>query len=115
MTGTLPYYLALTAAILAGVCGQILLKNGAIHTPGGWVQQILAPYTIGGLLFYIVGALTYIYAIRRVPLTLAFPSNAAAYVLVAVAAHYLWGESFGWHQLAGIVVVGAGIFLLYQG
>ncbi|HEX4113227.1 MAG TPA: EamA family transporter [Stellaceae bacterium] len=115
MTSPVPYYLALAVAILAGACGQVLLKNGAVHASAGWSQQILAPYTIGGLLFYVVGALTYIYAIRRVPLTLAFPSNAAAYIVVAVAAHYLWGESFGWPQFAGIVLVGAGIFMLYQG
>ena len=109
----IPYYLALIAAILIGACGQLLLKEGA----GGasFRAQFLSPYTLVGLSAYAVAAIAYIVAIRRIPLSLAFPSVAASYVLVAVAAHYLWGEMLGWRQFAGMALVGAGIFMLHRG
>jgi undecaprenyl phosphate-alpha-L-ara4N flippase subunit ArnE len=113
MTTPFPYYLALTAAILIGACGQILLKAGAAGVT--MRAQFLSLYTIVGLLAYAVAAIAYIVAIRRIPLSLAFPSVAASYVAVAIAAHYLWGEMLGWRQFTGMVLVGAGIFMLHRG
>ena len=40
-----------------------------------------------------------ILAIKRIPVSIAFPSVALSYVLVAVAAHFLWGEALGWPGL----------------
>jgi drug/metabolite transporter (DMT)-like permease len=113
MTVPFPYYLALTLAILIGACGQILLKVGAAGAT--FRAQILSLYTLIGLAAYAVAALAYIVAIRRIPLSLAFPSVAASYVAVAIAAHYLWGEALGWRQFAGMALVGAGIVLLHRG
>jgi drug/metabolite transporter (DMT)-like permease len=111
----LPYYAALIGAILTGACGQILLKMGAIRAPASLAQQFTGFYTIEGLALYVAAAVAYVFAIRRIPLTLAFPSNAGSYILVAVVAHFFWGESFGWQQIAGIILVGCGIFMLHQG
>lgn len=115
MPSLLPYYAALAVAILIGAGGQILLKTGAIRGAVGLEAQFLSPFTIGGLILYAVAAIAYIIAIRRIPLSLAFPSVAGSYVLVAIAAHYLWRESFGWPQFGGILLIGAGIYLLHQG
>lgn len=107
-----PYYLALAAAILIGACGQVLLKAGAGAVT--FRAQILSPYTLVGLLAYAVAAVAYIVAIRRIPLSLAFPSVAFSYVMVAVAAYFLWGEALGWRQFAGMALIGAGILLLHR-
>ena len=115
MPSLVPYYAALIIAILIGACGQLLLKTGATRGTAALTAQFLSPFTIGGLVLYAFAAIAYVVAIRRIPVSLAFPSVAGSYVLVAVAAHYLWGESFGWQQFAGIVLIGAGIFMLHQG
>jgi drug/metabolite transporter (DMT)-like permease len=46
--------------------------------------------------------------------SIAFPSVAASYAVVAVVAHVLWNEPVGWPQLAGIVLIGSGVLLIYQ-
>jgi small multidrug resistance pump len=114
LSSLLPYYAALVVAILIGAGGQLLLKTGALRGGAGFETQLLSPFTLGGLALYGVAALLYIVAIRRLPLTLAFPSVASSYILVAVAAHYLWREHFGWAQFAGILLIGIGIFVLHQ-
>jgi drug/metabolite transporter (DMT)-like permease len=106
-------YGALAAAILVGVVGQLLLKTGAERTADGVLAQFLDPFTLGGLAAYGLGAIFYILAIKRIPISIAFPSVALSYVLVAIAAHLLWQEALGWQQFAGIGLIAAGILVLH--
>ena len=106
-------YGALAAAILIGVAGQLLLKDGADRSAEGILAQFLNPFTIGGLAAYGLGAIFYIVAIKRIPVSIAFPSVALSYVLVAIAAHLLWQEALGWQQFAGIGLIAAGILVLH--
>ncbi|MBV8507633.1 MAG: EamA family transporter [Alphaproteobacteria bacterium] len=107
------YYTSLVAAILLGIAGQIALKSAAEVSPTV-IAQFLNPLTIVGLAVYIVAALCYILALKRIPVSIAFPSVAASYAVVAVLAHVLWNEPLGWPQLTGIVLIGSGVLLIHQ-
>ena len=113
MASLLPSYVALVASILLGVGGQILLKMGAERS-ADTVGQFLDAFTIVGLFTYGVAAGFYIFAIKKIPVSLAFPSVSISYVAVAVVAHYLWDEPLGLPQFAGIILIGAGIFFLHR-
>ena len=106
-------YAALAAAILIGVVGQLLLKTGVERAGDGVLAQFLNPFTIGGLFAYGFGALFYIAAIKRIPISIAFPTVAISYVLVAIASHLLWQETLGWQQFMGIGLIAAGILVLH--
>jgi small multidrug resistance pump len=107
------HYGALVAAILVGVAGQLLLKTGAERSADGVLAQFLDPFTIAGLAAYGVAAISYIIAIKRIPISIAFPSVSISYVLVAIAAHLLWQEALGWQQFAGIGLIAAGVLVLH--
>jgi multidrug transporter EmrE-like cation transporter len=107
------YYAMLAAGIFFGVVGQIVLKAGADRTDTV-VQQFLHPLTVLGFGIYAAAAIFYVIALKRIPVSIAFPSVSASYILVAVLAHFLWNEPFGFPQVAGIVLIGGGIFLLHQ-
>ena len=107
------YYTSLVTAILLGTVGQIALKSAAEGSPTV-IAQFLNPLTMVGLTVYIVAALCYILAIKKIPISIAFPSVAASYAVVAVLAHILWDEPLGWPQLAGIVLIGSGVLLMDQ-
>ena len=107
-------YGALVAAILVGVGGQLLLKSGAERS-SGFIAQFLDPFTILGLAVYALASVFYIVAIKRIPVSVAFPSVALSYVLVAVAAHFLWQEPLGLAQFGGIALIAGGILLLHLG
>jgi small multidrug resistance pump len=113
MTALAPYYAALLAGILLGIAGQILLKTGAERSVG-MVGQFLDPFTILGFGAYSVAAIFYIIAIKKIPISQAFPTVSISYVVVAVLGHLLWGETLGWPQLAGLALIAGGIVLLHQ-
>jgi multidrug transporter EmrE-like cation transporter len=107
------YYVSLGVAVLLGIAGQIVLKSAA-NGSATIVSQFLNPLTMVGLAVYVVAALCYILALKKIPVSVAFPSVAASYAIVAVLAHLLWNEPFGWPQIAGILLIGSGILLLHQ-
>ena len=107
------YYASLAAAILFGIAGQITLKSGALRSPTV-VAQFFDPLTIIGFAIYVLAALFYIVALKEIPVSVAFPSVAASYAVVAVLGRVLWNEPFGWHQLGGLVLIGGGILLIHQ-
>ena len=106
-------YLALAVAILLGCGGQILLKAGTVDT-ADLAAQILRPATLIGLLLYGLAAIGYIVALRRIPLSVAFPTVALSYAVVALLGHWLWQEPFGWPQVGGLVLISAGVILIHQ-
>jgi small multidrug resistance pump len=107
------YYTSLAAAILLGIAGQVLLKSAA-NGSTTVIGQFLNPLTITGLAIYMFAAVCYILALKRIPVSVAFPSVAASYAVVAVLAHLLWNEPFGWPQMAGIALIGSGVLLIHQ-
>ena len=113
MPTLLPSYLALAAAILCGIAGQVLLKTGAARG-ADVLGQFLDPFTMLGIGCYGGAAVLYILAIRRIPVSLAFPSVSVSYIAVALIAHYFWGEPLGLPQLAGILFIILGLVLLHQ-
>lgn len=107
------YYASLAAAILFGIAGQIALKAAADDS-ATIAAQFLNPLTMLGFAIYVLAALCYIVALKKIPVSLAFPSVSASYAIVAVLAHLFWGEPFGWPQIAGIALIGGGVVLIHQ-
>ena len=107
------YYTSLVTAILLGIAGQIALKSAAEGSTTV-TAQFLNPLTMVGLAFYIVAALCYILALKKIPVSIAFPSVSASYALVAVLAHFLWNEPLGLPQIAGLALIGSGVVLIHH-
>ena len=107
-----PYYASLAAGIVLGVAGQIALKIGALRA-GDLVGQFTSPYTVLGFGIYFLAAAFYTISIKKIPVSIAFPSVAFSYVLVALIANQLWNEPLGMQQLTGIALIAGGILLLY--
>ena len=108
-----PYYTCLLGAILIGIAGQIALKSGA-NGSVSVAAQFLNLSTIIGLALYVIAAPCYVVALKRIPVSVAFPSVAASYAVVAILAHLLWNEPLGWPQMAGIALIGSGVLLIHQ-
>ena len=107
-----PYYIALGIGILAGIGGQILLKAGA-DAPD-FISQVLRPSTLCGLALNGSAAFLYIVALRKIPVSVAFPSVSVSYALVAILGHFLFGEPFGLKQIGGLALIMGGVVLINQ-
>jgi undecaprenyl phosphate-alpha-L-ara4N flippase subunit ArnE len=106
------YYLALVTSIIIGIGGQISLKAGAVSSSGNKINLFLQPYVLVGLSSYFVAALFYIYALKKIPISVAYPSVAISYVAVSFLAHLLWQEPFGVKQIFALLLICLGIFTL---
>ena len=106
------YYVALGISVLAGIAGQMLLKAAADEPT--LMAQILRPSTLIGLALYGSAAFLYIFALRKIPVSVAFPSVSLSYAIVAVLGHFLFGEPFGIKQIGGIALIMGGVALINQ-
>ncbi|HSW93940.1 MAG TPA: EamA family transporter [Gammaproteobacteria bacterium] len=108
------YYVCLFTAILIGVAGQVALKTGTLSVADSSGIPLFQPYVILGLGCYFASALFYIFALKKIPVSIAFPSVSMSYVAVAIIAHLLWNEPFGSYQMIAIAFILTGVFLLVR-
>ncbi len=106
------YYACLFTAILISVGGQIALKSGTLSAPHSVGIPLFQPYIILGLGCYFMSAMFYIFALKKIPVSVAFPSVSMSYVVVALFAHLLWGEPFHTQHIIALGFILAGVYLL---
>lgn len=97
--------------VLLNAAAQLLLKAGTNAMPLG-PRLALEPHILGGLACYAVSVVVWVVALSRVPVSIAYPMLSIGYIVNAVAAWYLFGETLSTMKLAGIGVIVAGVFIV---
>ena len=107
--------LASFAIILVGVLlnavAQLLLKAGTNAVPLG-VRLAVEPHILGGLACYVISVVVWVIALSRVPVSIAYPMLSIGYIVNAILAWWLFGESFTAQKIAGIGFIVVGVFLV---
>jgi multidrug transporter EmrE-like cation transporter len=107
--------LASFSFILTGVLlnagAQLLLKAGTNARPLGLALAI-EPHILAGLACYVVSVVVWVIGLSKVPVSIAYPMLSIGYVINAIAAYYLLGESVTPMRLAGIGVIIVGVFIV---
>ncbi|WP_428425452.1 SMR family transporter [Methylibium sp.] len=108
--------------VLLNAAAQLMLKAGTNVIgvigagQGAWISQIqnivLQPFIVGGLTCYVFSVAIWIAALSRVPVSVAYPMLSIGYVVNAMAARYLFGESLSATKLGGIAVIIVGVWLV---
>jgi drug/metabolite transporter (DMT)-like permease len=93
--------------------GQVLFKIGAnaLTENGGKLLSRGGAVVAAALVLYAVTTLAWIWVLQRSELGKIYPLMALAFILVPVASHFLFGESFSWRYGVGCVLLVAGIVL----
>jgi len=117
----LTFALVMTGVLLnAGA--QLLLKAGTNRVgefafavdnlvPVG-AKLVTNPHILAGLACYVVSVVVWILALSRVPVSVAYPMLSVGYIVNAVAAWFLFGESLAAQKIAGIAFIVIGVFLV---
>ena len=110
------------AGVLLNAAAQLLLKAGtnaigAFDFSAGNVLPVgvkiaTQPFIVCGVGCYIVSVVIWILALSRTQVSLAYPMLSIGYVVNAVAAWYLFGESLTVMRLAGIGIIVLGVFIV---
>ncbi len=113
--------LVLTGVLLNAVA-QLLLKAGAGALAGIELRAsnamaiagrlVLNAPIIGGLFCYAISVVVWILALSRVEVSVAYPMLSVGYVVNALAAWWLFGESLSAGRLVGIGIILIGVWLV---
>ena len=107
--------LASFSFILTGVLlnagAQLLLKAGTNARPLGLALAI-EPHILGGLACYVVSVVVWVIGLSKVPVSIAYPMLSIGYVVNALAAWALLGETVTTMRMAGIAVIVVGVFMV---
>lgn len=101
-------WLALGYSALAAASAQMLFKLSASNGWGGLIS-------LSGILaffFYGTGFLAFYFALKTIPLNIAYQSAALTYVIVCLISCLFLGEQIVLRQILGMGVVVAGIILI---
>jgi len=112
----------LLAGVLLNAGAQLLLKAGTNRigefafsmdnlVPIG-TRIASSPPILAGLACYVVSVVVWILALSRVPVSVAYPMLSIGYIVNALAAWWLFGESLGMQKLLGIGFIVIGVFLV---
>jgi drug/metabolite transporter (DMT)-like permease len=98
---------------------EIFLKLGARETAGltrswNWtgITGLLSGWTWLGIVFVILSLVSWLYILRHVPLSIAFPLSNVVHVLVPLASWIFLGELIGTKRWWGITMVLIGLIVV---
>jgi drug/metabolite transporter (DMT)-like permease len=119
---TLAAFSLLITGVLLNAVAQLLLKAGTnvlgviSIDRGNWLDTLwrmaTQGYFIAGAACYVVSLFVWILGLSRVPVSVAYPLLSLGYVINAVAAHYLLGESVTLQRWIGIGFIILGVWLV---
>ena len=99
------------AGVLLNAAAQLLLKAGTNAMPLG-VRLAIEPHILAGLACYVISVVVWVVALSRVPVSIAYPMLSIGYVVNAIAAWALLGETVTTMRMAGIAVIVVGVFMV---
>ena len=106
-------YIFIFLSIALNVSASILFKKSAIDYNSGLVNSLyFNQFYIGGICFLGVQTITWIYALRHVLLTIAYPMNSLIYPLGLFSGWLFFNEEIRLNNIVGIVVIMLGIIIL---
>ena len=112
----------LFTGVLLNAAAQLLLKAGTnvlgviTLTRDNWTETVsrmaTQGYFITGIALYGASVIVWILGLSRVPVSIAYPMLSLGYVVNAIAAHYLFGESVTLARWLGIGFIILGVWLV---
>jgi len=117
--GTMIGWIALGIALVLNASANALLKAGSSAVRGDITGNTLVaaatnPYLMGGIVLFALNVLCYIFALSRLPLSLAYPAMViGGLFIVTTASVLIFGETLSYVQAAGLALIVLGVVLLY--
>lgn len=105
-------YLTLFLSIAFGILGQLLMK----HTMSSKTEQLFTWTFIQQLVLalsvYSLGIVNWIFALRTVKLSIAYPLTSLNYVGILLGSYYFFDEKITLIRVVGVVLIFLGVLLV---
>jgi drug/metabolite transporter (DMT)-like permease len=80
-------------------------------SPVDYLRALMNPWVLAGSSTLAMWMISELALLSRADLTFVLPVTASAYVLTALAGHFLLGDEISWQRWLGIVIISVGVFL----
>jgi len=109
-------WLQLALSVVCVFVSELLLKRGASDTANlaqawSWtgVTGLASPLVWLGIIFVIISFISWLYVLRYIPLTIAFPLSRVVDILVPLGCWFFLGEAISTRRWCGIALVVIGL------
>ncbi len=79
---------------------------------GKSLAMLLSPYVIGGLALYGVGTILWLFALRQLELSVAYPFVAMSFVMVLASGVFFLGEPLSAGRIIGVCLIVSGLVVI---
>lgn len=107
-------------SIAFNIAGQSVLKFG-VNKLGALsfsfsqiLKAFLSPIVLGGLFFYLISSVFWIFALSHKDLSYAYPMLSMGYLAVIFISWAFLGEEITLLRILGVVLISFGIFLVFK-
>jgi multidrug transporter EmrE-like cation transporter len=110
-------FLQIGVSVALAAAAQVFLKLGTAQKSNGSLFNVAAlnsHWVWLGILSMLLSLVSWLYALRSVPLLIAFNLAAATHVIVPIASWVLLGEQIPPIRWLGILIVTLGVFVIAQ-
>jgi drug/metabolite transporter (DMT)-like permease len=109
-------WLQVAISTVSVTIAELFQKRGAVETAHiseqwGWtgLTTLASPWVWLGIVFMILSFVTWLYALKHLPLSLAFPASQAVHVLIPLTSWLILGEHITPIRWCGIALVIIGL------
>ncbi|MBO7394056.1 MAG: hypothetical protein J6U98_07655 [Abditibacteriota bacterium] len=89
---------------------EIPIEKSPFKTIINIILVMLRPYTLTGFVLYVIGALSWLMFLSRVPLNVAYPMISIGYVAIMVLSGVILKEKINWrYASAALVCIAVGV------
>jgi drug/metabolite transporter (DMT)-like permease len=108
-------------SVLFSSTSQLLLKKGVetISVPENSSDIIIFLfdvitnwYLVSGILFQIIALLIWLYVLKFVEVSYAYPFISLGFIFVLLSGYLIFGETLNFNKIIGILIIGFGIVIL---
>ena len=113
--------LIIISSIACSALAQIMLKLGMSNvtidsiTFENLLRLFLNPFILAGVALYVTAMLIWLYVLKQVEVSYAYPFTALGFVMVMVISYFFLAEQVTLLRVAGITLIIGGIFLISKG
>jgi drug/metabolite transporter (DMT)-like permease len=115
--------LIIILSVLCSSVAQIALKKGMTQCDCSFAPQIsnilplisalaLNLFVLTGVLLHILALFTWLYVLRHVEVSYAYPFISMGFVVVLLLSYLLFNESINIYRICGVALIIIGIFLI---
>lgn len=110
-------------SVLCSSAAQIALKKGMMQCDCSFALQasnilplitalVLNPFVVAGVLLHVFALFTWLYVLKHVEVSYAYPFISMGFVVVLLFSHLFFNETINLYRIVGVLLVILGIILI---